>query len=104
MQQDAAPLSREELVRLQRNAFEVAWLPNALKDGYLAELDQYAHSGNGGAGRGISGESSASGCLSSSSRTRRSCGGFAIIPVPGGQATLPDRGSGDGRPPYQMIP
>jgi adenine deaminase len=42
MQQGAAPLSREELVRLQRNAFEVAWLPNSLKDGYLAELDRYA--------------------------------------------------------------
>ena len=48
MQQEAAPLSQEELVRLQRNAFEVAWLPNAVKDGYLAELDQYAAPGNGG--------------------------------------------------------
>ena len=41
-QQEAAPLSREELVRLQRNAFEVAWLPGSVKDGYLAELDRYA--------------------------------------------------------------
>ena len=42
MQQDAAPLSRDELVRLQHNAFEIAWLPNSIKDGYLAELDEYA--------------------------------------------------------------
>jgi adenosine deaminase len=41
MQQDAAPLSRDELVRLQHNAFEIAWLPNSIKDGYLAELDEY---------------------------------------------------------------
>jgi adenosine deaminase len=44
MQQEAAPLSREELVRVQRNGFEVAWLPNSVKDGYLAELDAYAAS------------------------------------------------------------
>jgi adenine deaminase len=42
MQQDAAPLSPGELVRLQRNSFEAAWLPNSVKDGYLAELDQYS--------------------------------------------------------------
>ena len=41
---DAATLSRDELLRLQRNAFEVAWLPNSVKDGYLAELDSYATS------------------------------------------------------------
>jgi adenosine deaminase len=42
--QGVTPLSRDELVRLQRNAFEVAWLPNSVKDGYLDELDRYAAS------------------------------------------------------------
>jgi adenosine deaminase len=40
----ATPLSRDELVQLQRNAFEVAWLPNSVKDGYLAELVRCAAS------------------------------------------------------------
>ena len=39
---DTTPLSREELLQLQRNAFEIAWLPNGTKDQYLAELDGYA--------------------------------------------------------------
>jgi adenosine deaminase len=34
-------LSLEEVVRLERNAFEIAWLPRHVKDGYLAELDSY---------------------------------------------------------------
>ncbi|MFD4501518.1 adenosine deaminase [Streptomyces sp. NPDC058457] len=37
--QAATPLTRAELVQLQRNAFEIAWLPDAVKDTYLAELD-----------------------------------------------------------------
>jgi len=41
---DTTPLSEEELVRLRRNAFEIAWLPNLVKDGYLEELDRYAAS------------------------------------------------------------
>ncbi|MEU6199954.1 adenosine deaminase [Streptomyces sp. NPDC047061] len=39
--QAATPLTPAELVRLQRNAFEIAWLPDAVKDAYLAELDGY---------------------------------------------------------------
>jgi adenosine deaminase len=39
--QATTPLSPAELVQLQRNAFEIAWLPDAVKDAYLAELDQY---------------------------------------------------------------
>lgn len=42
--QEALKLTREELVRLQRNAFEITWLPRHLKDAYLAELDTYATS------------------------------------------------------------
>jgi adenosine deaminase len=30
-----------ELVQLERNAFEISWLPRAAKDAYLAELDAY---------------------------------------------------------------
>ena len=33
--------SREELVQLARNAFDIAWLPDAEKQGYLQRLDQY---------------------------------------------------------------
>jgi adenine deaminase len=40
--QAMTPLTPEELLRLQRNAFEIAWLPNAVKDAYIAELDRYA--------------------------------------------------------------
>jgi adenosine deaminase len=39
--QEALGLSREELLQLERNAFEIAWLPRHLKDAYLAELDAY---------------------------------------------------------------
>lgn len=34
--------TREELLLVQRNAFEIAWLPRWLKDAYLAELEEYA--------------------------------------------------------------
>jgi adenosine deaminase len=40
--QAVTPLTPAEVLQLQRNAFEVAWLPDAAKDGYLAELDRYA--------------------------------------------------------------
>ncbi|MGW3650069.1 adenosine deaminase [Streptomyces sp. NPDC000878] len=40
--QATTPLSPAELVQLQRNAFEIAWLSDAVRDGYLAELDRYA--------------------------------------------------------------
>jgi adenosine deaminase len=39
--QATTPLTPAELVQLQRNAFEVAWLPDAVKDTYLAELAGY---------------------------------------------------------------
>jgi adenine deaminase len=42
---EALNFSEEDLVRLQRNAFEITWLPRHLKDGYLAELDAYAGRG-----------------------------------------------------------
>jgi adenosine deaminase len=42
--QAVTPLTPAELVQLQRNAFEIAWLPDAVKVGYLAELDRYAPS------------------------------------------------------------
>ncbi|WP_235834214.1 adenosine deaminase [Actinomadura logoneensis] len=35
-------LTRDEVLRFERNAFEIAWLPRAAKDAYLAELDEYA--------------------------------------------------------------
>lgn len=37
-----AGLSKAELVRLAANAFEVAWLTDRARQGYLAELDAYA--------------------------------------------------------------
>jgi adenosine deaminase len=40
--QGALGLSREELLQLERNAFEIAWLPRHIKDAYLAELNVYA--------------------------------------------------------------
>lgn len=40
--QEALGLSREELLQLERNAFEIAWLPRHVKDAYLAELNVYA--------------------------------------------------------------
>ncbi len=40
--QEALGLTRAELVELERNAFEIAWLPRDIKDAYLAELNAYA--------------------------------------------------------------
>ncbi|MFI6484120.1 adenosine deaminase [Nonomuraea sp. NPDC050663] len=34
--------TQEELVQVQRNAFEITWLPRHLKDAFLAELEEYA--------------------------------------------------------------
>ncbi|MGW2142827.1 adenosine deaminase [Nonomuraea bangladeshensis] len=39
--QKALQLSEEELAGLERNAFEVTWLPRPVKDAYLAEVDAY---------------------------------------------------------------
>jgi adenosine deaminase len=39
--QEALQLSEEELAGLERNAFEVTWLPRPVKDAYLAEVDAY---------------------------------------------------------------
>jgi adenine deaminase len=39
-----APLSRDEIVQLARNAFESTWLPRASKERYLTMLDSYAAS------------------------------------------------------------
>ena len=39
---EALDLTRHELLQLQRNAFEVSWLPRDTRDAYLAELDAYA--------------------------------------------------------------
>jgi adenine deaminase len=39
---DELGLTRAELVQLERNALEIAWLPRAVKDAYLAELEAYA--------------------------------------------------------------
>jgi adenosine deaminase len=38
----AADLTPAELVQLERNAFEIAWLPDDRRARYLAELDEYA--------------------------------------------------------------
>lgn len=48
----AADLSRADLVHLQRNAFEVAWVDDAARAGYLAELDAYS-ANHGGAEGGV---------------------------------------------------
>ncbi|MEV5558915.1 adenosine deaminase [Nonomuraea wenchangensis] len=37
----ALQLSEQELAGLERNAFEVTWLPRPVKDAYLAEVDAY---------------------------------------------------------------
>jgi adenine deaminase len=42
--QQAAGLAPADLVRLQRNAIEIAWLPSAVSDQLLAEIDRYAAS------------------------------------------------------------
>lgn len=38
---EALELSKDELVQVQRNAFEITWLPRQVKDAYLAELETY---------------------------------------------------------------
>jgi adenosine deaminase len=43
--QDAEGLTRSELVQLERNAVEIAWLPSSAKDELLAELARYAELG-----------------------------------------------------------
>jgi adenine deaminase len=40
--QQAAGLTEAELVQLERNAVEIAWLPAAAKETLLAEIDQYS--------------------------------------------------------------
>ncbi|MEV4114850.1 adenosine deaminase [Nonomuraea sp. NPDC049695] len=42
--QEALQLTQEELAQLERNAFEITWLPRHLKDAYLAEVDAYLES------------------------------------------------------------
>jgi adenosine deaminase len=42
MAQEEAGLSKQEVVRLSRNAFEASWLPRRARDDYLAQLDGYA--------------------------------------------------------------
>ncbi len=41
--QEAVGLSNDELVQLERNAFTIAWLDEADRDAYLAELESYAN-------------------------------------------------------------
>jgi len=41
--QEAVGLSNDELVQLERNAFTIAWLDDADRDAYLAELESYAN-------------------------------------------------------------
>ena len=40
--QEEADLSKRELLQLARNAFEAAWLPRAVRDSYLQQLEVYA--------------------------------------------------------------
>jgi adenine deaminase len=42
--QQAADLGRQELLQLQRNAIEIAWLPASVRDQLLAGLDRYGQS------------------------------------------------------------
>jgi adenosine deaminase len=44
----SAELTPAELVQLERNAFEIAWLPDERRSGYLAELSEYASSAGAG--------------------------------------------------------
>jgi adenosine deaminase len=37
----ALALSKEDVVQLERNAFEIAWLPESARERYLAELEAY---------------------------------------------------------------
>jgi adenine deaminase len=39
---EALGLTREEVVQLERNAFQISWLPPEARDAYLGELDAYA--------------------------------------------------------------
>ncbi len=36
------PLSRDDVLQLERNAFDIAWLPAAGRERYLAERGAYA--------------------------------------------------------------
>jgi adenosine deaminase len=38
----SAALTRAQLVQLEQNAFDIAWLPTETREEFLAELDQYA--------------------------------------------------------------
>jgi adenosine deaminase len=40
--QEEADLSKRELLQLACNAFEAAWLPRAVRDTYLQQLEAYA--------------------------------------------------------------
>ncbi len=40
--QQAADLSRDQIVQLSVNAFEGGWLPSEERDGYLAQLTRFA--------------------------------------------------------------
>jgi adenosine deaminase len=42
--QEEADLGLKDVVQLSHNAFESAWLPRAVKDRFLAELEAYAAS------------------------------------------------------------
>ncbi|MEY2468191.1 MAG: adenine deaminase [Actinomycetota bacterium] len=42
-----ARLTAADVTRLARNAFEIAWLPERAREGFLAELDAYAAANNG---------------------------------------------------------
>jgi len=48
--QQAAGLQAADLLQLQRNAIEIAWLPTATRDRLLAEIDRYAASAPGAGG------------------------------------------------------
>lgn len=41
---DTTDLTRDEFVQLQRNAFEIAWIDDDLRAGFLAELETYVAS------------------------------------------------------------
>ena len=42
--QEAASLTRDEIVRVVKNAFSISWLPDDDKDRYLGDVDAYAAS------------------------------------------------------------
>ena len=41
---DAASLTRDEIVRVTKNAFTISWLPDDVKERYLGDVDTYAAS------------------------------------------------------------